>query len=205
MLRGLGVTVMAGGSDPARLERQLAEAASGAAGLVSFGMAGALAPSLGLGDWVIGTTLAGDREADCDAAWVGSLASRLPGAALGRCYADGRLIADVAERRAIAHSTGALCADMESHIVAKVAAEAGVNFVILRCISDLADAALPPAIAVAMRPDGGLALGALLGSLVARPGQLPALLRTAAGFNRAFSALRDGARAAGPRLAFDRR
>lgn len=205
VLGGLGVTVIAGGSDAAGLERQLADLAKGAAGIVSFGMAGALVPSLGLGDWVIGTSLAGSREGDCDTAWGAALASRLSGAALGRCYADGRLIAEVAQKQSIARRTGALCADMESHIVAKIAAEAGVPFIILRCISDLADAALPPAVAVAMRPDGGLALGAVLGSLVATPGQLPSLMRTATGFNRAFAALREGANAAGPRLAFDRR
>jgi hypothetical protein len=59
-----------------------------------------------------------------------------------------------------------------------------------RCISDTASHALPPAIAVAMRADGGLDLTAVLGSIISQPGQLPALFRTVAGFAKAFALFR---------------
>jgi hypothetical protein len=74
---------------------------------------------------------------------------------------------------------------------------------VLRCVSDEAGAALPPAIAVAMKPGGGLDLGAILGSLLRQPGQVPGLIRTVAGFNRAYGTLRAGAEQVGGRLAFD--
>ena len=39
---------------------------------------------------------------------------------------------------------------------------------------------LPPAALVAMKPDGGIALGRVLGSLLRHPLQVPALIRTGA-------------------------
>lgn len=199
MLRGLDVATIAGGGALDRLARDLAAAARHASGIISFGMAGALAPDLRLGDWVIGSRV-GAHE--CDQPWLDALSRRLPDARIGPIHADGKLIADPAEKANLHCASGSLAADMESHVVARVAAEAGLPFAVLRCVSDEAAAALPPAIAVAMKPDGGLALGAVLGSILRQPGQLPHLLHTVAGFNRAYGALGEGARRAGARLAF---
>ena len=93
---------------------------------------------------------------------------------------------------------------MESHIAARAAAEAGLPFAIVRCISDEAGHALPPAIAVAMRPDGGLALGAILKSIIRNPGQVPDLLRTSCRISTApMQPCAQARTALGPRLAFD--
>jgi hopanoid-associated phosphorylase len=205
VLRGGGIEVLAGGGAPDRLAADLADKAPGAAGIVSFGMAGALDPNLKLGQWVIGDHLAGTFACACDPAWVAALAQSLPGAKVGVAYCDGRLIGDPVEKRALASSRDAVAADMESHIAAEAATRYDLPFVVLRCISDEAADRLPPAIAVSMRPGGGLALGAVLGSILARPGQLPALLGTLARFSRAYAALKAGAGTVGPRLAFDRR
>jgi hopanoid-associated phosphorylase len=205
VLRGDGIELLAGGGTPERLAAELAVKAPLAAGVVSFGMAGALDADLKLGQWVIGDRLAGTFACACDPAWVASLAQSLPGARVGRAYCDGRLIADPVEKRALAASHEAVVVDMESHIAAEAAAHFELPFVVLRCISDEADDRLPPAIAVAMRPGGGLALGAVLGSILGRPTQLPALIGTLSRFSRAYSALKAGARAVGPRLAFDGR
>jgi adenosylhomocysteine nucleosidase len=205
ILAGLSTSVIAGGGDPALLEAQLAQAVKGAAAIVSFGMAGALDPELKIGRVIIGTRLTGSWEGDCDRKWAEVLAARIPGAKLGPCYADGRLISDASEKREIGRSTGAIAADMESHIAARIAADAGVPFAILRCISDEVDAGLPPAIALAMRPGGGLSLGAMLGSIIQNPGQFPALFRTLTRFRVAYTALQFGVGDAGVRLAFDRR
>ena len=204
MLGAAGLRIIPGGGNAERLAERLAREADGADGIISFGMAGALNPSLKLGDWVIGERLSGSFAAVCDPRWAAALAKCLPGARLGACHADGRLIADPAEKRALGEG-GALAADMESHIAARAAAEAGLPFAIVRCISDEAGHALPPAIAVAMRPDGGLALGAILKSIIRNPSQVPDLLRTSGNFKHAYAALRQGAQQIGPRLAFDLR
>jgi hopanoid-associated phosphorylase len=200
VLRGLDVVTVAGGGDPVRLARELGEAASGADGIISFGMAGALDPALRIGDWVIGSGVMGSFDAACDPAWANALAQRLPQARRGAVHAESRLIGYPAEKAEL-FAGHAIAADMESQVAARVAAGLGLPLAVLRCISDEADAALPPAIAVAMKPGGGLALGAVLGSIARNPGQLPGLFRTVAGFNRAYSALRTGAQQAGTRLA----
>lgn len=199
VLRGLDVVTLAGGGASERLATDLAELAKGANGIISFGMAGALAPDLALGDWVIGTRV-GAHE--CDPRWIEALSHRLPDARVGPIHADGKLIAEPAEKSNLHRASGSLVADMESHVVARFAAEAALPFAVLRCVSDEAAATLPPAIAVAMKPGGGLALGAILGSIVRQPGQLPHLFRTVAGFHRAYDALGEGARRAGTRLAY---
>ena len=56
-------------------------------------------------------------------------------------------------------------------------------------ISDDAGHVLPPAALVAMKPDGGIALGRVLGSLLRKPLQMPALIRTARASNKAFAEL----------------
>jgi hypothetical protein len=78
---------------------------------------------------------------------------------------------------------------MESHIAARVAARHGLPFAALRVISDAADTTLPPAALAGMRPDGGIAIGAVLASLVQNPAQLPALIRTARDAEKAFRTL----------------
>ena len=199
VLRGLDVVTIAGGGAPERLRRELTEAARGADGIVSFGMAGALDPNLAIGDWVIGERVG---TITCDAQWIAELRGRMPQARLGPIYADGRLIADPVNKAILHRASGVLAADMESHIAAEIADSLSVPLAVLRCISDEAGAALPAAIAVAMKPDGGLALRAVLGSVLSQPRQLPQLLHTVRQFGRAYAALRIGARRTGVRLAF---
>lgn len=189
VLRRSGLAVIPGGGDPAALRARLEAAAAGAAGIVSFGMAGALADELAVGDWVVGDRLSGPVPHECDPAWAAALAASLPGARIGGFYADGRMIDTVAEKLALGQAHAALAVDMESHVAAQVAAGHGLPFAIVRCISDGARHVLPPAITVAMRSDGSVNAGAMLRSLVAWPRQLPDFIGTIAGFVRAMSAL----------------
>lgn len=197
--------VVAGGGSADLLGLRLADLVGGAAGIISFGMAGALDPELKLGDWVIGSRLTGACDAECDAAWIAALARSLPNAKIGTCYADGQMISTPQAKRDLALRYHALAVDMESHVAARAAAQAGLPFAILRCVSDEASAELPPAVALSMATGGGLALGAILTSVVTQPRQIPALIRTSAGFARAFATLGPTARRCGPRLGFDQR
>jgi nucleoside phosphorylase len=204
LVAGPDVTVLAGGGDSARLAEDLARLGPHACGIISFGTCGGLIQGLRLGDMVIGDRLTGALARDCDPAWVQALARVLPQARIGTVFADGTLLATAAAK-ASAATTGAIIADMESHLAGEVAARHDLPFAILRCVSDLADAALPPAVAVAMRPDGGLALAAVMGSILRQPGQLPGLIRTGIGFGQAFAALQAATRVVGTRAGFDQR
>ena len=200
-----GVEVIAGGSDPERLARDVAQAAPHAAGIVSFGMGGAIDRRLRLGQWVIGKRLSGTFHAKCDDRWVAALQARLPNAAVGSIHANGHLLSQQHDKVERSWASAALAADMESHIAGEAAAHANVPFVILRCISDIAEVELPPAVGVMMRPDGGLDVGAVMRSVMGRPGQLPHLASTLIGFAKAYRELIAGAKLAGDRLAFDAR
>jgi hypothetical protein len=203
-IRQSGVVVIPGGGDPVGLRARLEQAAAGAAGILSFGMTGALADGLAIGDWVIGDRLSGAIEIGCDAAWRDALAARLPDARIGGFFADGRMIDTVAEKLALGERHRALAVDMESHVAGAVAAERGLPFAIVRCVSDGARHLLPHAITVSMRPDGGIDARAMLRSLARRPGQAPDIARTTAGFARAMRELKRGAALLGPRMALPR-
>ena len=205
VVSGEGIVVIAGGSDPQRLRRELAAAAPGAAGIISFGMCGAIDRSLKLGQWVIGKRLSGSFAALCDERWVAALAAKLPLARVGSIHADGDLLGEEQGKAERGWASAALAADMESHIVAEEAGKAGVPFVILRCVSDGAETELPPAVEVMMRPDGGVDVGAVLKSIAAKPGQVPHLAATLYGFAKAYRALGAGAKAIDARLRFDAR
>lgn len=199
------VQAIAGGSDPENLLRTLMERAAGAGGLISYGTCGAVDPSLALGTMVIGKRLTGAFHAPCDERWVAALQSLLPEAAVGTLHADGGLVSQAHDKAERARASAAMAVDMESHIVAQVAAHLNLPFAILRCVSDVAEAQLPPAVQVMMGPGGELALGAVARSLWAQPGQAGAFVRTIAGFAKAFRLLKQGTEQAGPMLGFDLR
>ncbi|MEO8374163.1 MAG: phosphorylase [Sphingomonas bacterium] len=197
-----GVVVVAGGGDAARLERELEAAAPGARMILSCGLAGALDPALKGGDIVLADLFPGEGRgpvggpAQLDPGLrrgsnlVDVLRQHLPDAHLGTGIGSDTIIATVVEKRTLYAKTNALAVDMESHIAARVAARHNLPFAIIRAISDDASHALPPAALVGMRPDGAMALGAVLASLARNPAQLPALIRTGIHAGRAFSELR---------------
>jgi adenosylhomocysteine nucleosidase len=215
--------------------------AQGARRLLSFGIAGALAPGLQPGDLVVAQgVFDGERRLACDADWVAAMLERLAPSSLraersnpeieavarlprrdGRGHTtevtifgllrsarnDGwrpirelafvapdiagveTPLASVAAKAALYAATNAAAVDMESAIVARTAARHGLPFAILRAIADPAQRPLPPAALAAMRADGGVALGAVLGALAQSPGQLPDLVRLGLDTRRALSSL----------------
>lgn len=179
--RGGGdVRIVAGGGDPVRLASALDEMAGRSPGIIlSSGIAGAIDPTL----------LAGDVVLDGHPEVVAMLHRRLPDAVVGRVIGGHAIVTTSARKRALHAATGALAVDMESHVAARVARRRGLPFAALRTIADAADEDLPPAALIGMKPDGGMALGTVLASLARHPAQLPALIRTGVGAERAFRAL----------------
>ena len=176
-------------------------AAADVAGIISIGIAGALAPDLNIGDTVIAERVVTASEAfETDAKWTARLAAALRDAHLGTIL--GRdVIAGSVEVKALLHeSSRADAVDMESHLAARAARARGVPFAALRVISDGAERALPPAALVAMRPDGSIALGRVLGSVLRSPGQIAALIRTGRDSAAAFAVLKHNLEMLGPDL-----
>lgn len=201
LLAGPGVTVICGGGDGAGLEARLAKAAAGADGVVSLGIGGALADELRVGDWVVAeAVLFGPDRYPTDPAWTAALAGRLERATAGDLLGSETMLITAADKRAARASSGALAVDMESHVAARVARRLGLRFAAARVISDAAGRDMPAAVRVGMRPDGRMALGAVLAALAREPAQLGPLIRTGRDAGLAFGALGRAGRLLGPGL-----
>ncbi len=194
-----GIPTLVGAGRADRLAAALEIAiARGARRLLSFGVAGALAPYLGPGDLIIGRELIeGARRSPCDPAWSAAMLQRLyrnDGRGLRTFFADvagaEAPVADPAAKAALFVAGHAVAVDMESAIVARAAERHRLPFAIVRAVADPARRALPPAALVAIRADGGLAVAAVLDALACDPRQWAALARLGLDSRRAFLALR---------------
>jgi hopanoid-associated phosphorylase len=194
---GPGVMAVVSGGRADLLEQRLLAAAGGAAAVISLGVAGALAPSLQPGDWVVASkVVATDGEWATEPKWTAALLRALPAPSSGPILGSDAMLLKAADKLGAGRRMGALAVDMESHVAARVAQRLGLPFAAARVVSDCADHDLPPAVAVGMRPDGGMALGPVLASLARNPLQLPALIRAGRDAEQAFRALER----LGPRL-----
>jgi adenosylhomocysteine nucleosidase len=190
IIGGPGVVAVAGGGDAKGLAEKLDALHGDIAGVISIGIAGALSPLLKVGDAVIADQIiSGGEKWRCDERWRVALAAKLPFAHQGPFAGSDVIIEDAAAKAALHDLSGALAVDMESQVAARFAASRGVPLAGLRIISDDARHVLPPAALVAMKPDGGIAIGRVLRSLLRHPLQVPGLIRTARSSNKAFAEL----------------
>ncbi len=125
-------------------------------GLISFGIAGGLRPGLKPGTIIVGTSVlhSSGRIYPADARWSDRLFEALPNAESGPVTGSSTIIANRDEKHAIYLKSGAFAADMESHVVAQMAAERGLPFAVLRVIADPSTLSLPPAAVNGLNPDG---------------------------------------------------
>jgi adenosylhomocysteine nucleosidase len=193
---GPGMTVICSSSDPQQLRALLTVFdPSTIRGVISFGIAGGLDPSLKSGDVVVATEVMSG-----DARWLAGLALNeelIASVASGRRRVVRGGLAGVEEviiaqagKAALRSETGAAAVDMESHIAAAYAAEAGLPFAALRVISDPATRALPALAKSAIKPNGDIDLRKVLSGVARNPGTLRALVSTGIDFNRALRSLR---------------
>lgn len=187
--RGPGVTVLCQHS--LRLSAALEAAiARGAAGVISFGVAGGLAPGLVAGDCVVASGVRhGEDVIATDLAWSRSLLAAMPEAIHAEIAGADTVLLHPADKREAHARTGAVAVDMESHIAAKVARAHRLPFATCRIVIDAAHRTLPPAAAVGLREDGTTDVAAVLRSLMREPRQLPDLIWTALDARVAWRAL----------------
>ena len=193
---GPGMTVICSSSDPQQLRALLTVFDPATIrGVISFGVAGGLDPSLKSGDIVVATEVrAGETR------WLADLALKedvIAGFGFGRRrIVRGRLagaeqvVADRHLKEALHLETGAAAVDMESHIAADYAARTGLPFAALRVVSDPAHRALPPLAMAAIKPNGDIDLRKVLRSVARNPRTLRDLVATGIDFNRALRSLR---------------
>ena len=177
---GRDTRVMCSG-DGRTLSTALARAISGdCRGLVSFGVAGGLAPQLHAGTCVVGSVItSGTTRFMTDWNWSRNLLRAIPGAVYGPIVGVSAPIAQPEAKRDLHISTGAVAVDMESHVVASVAAARSLPVTAVRVITDSAIRELRPVALAAMRANGTIDVAAVIRSMMKDPSELPMLLRTA--------------------------
>ncbi len=164
---------------------------SGATRLLSFGIAGALDPSVRLGDLVIGTRVVSPAGAwMCDPAWGEKLASTLPFAQRGGVYGSETLVPTGIEKIALGQSTACAIVDMESQCAAEVAAEAGIPLMVLRAVCDGAGMNVPPVVMAAIAEDGTIHVRKATAHLLRHPAQWSDLFSVLCGTGKALGTLK---------------
>ena len=198
---GPGVKTISGGGKASLAGKLERVAADGVDGIISIGIAGGLAPQLKSGDCVIGSeVVSGGVRIAADPAWTARLAAALAHAFVAPIAGQNAIILEKHGKADLFRETGAYAVDMESHIVARVARARRIPFAVLRTIADPAASQLPPLVSSALNEDGSVNIAAVLAGLMARPYDIPALLRAARESNRAFAALLRCRDALGSRL-----
>jgi hopanoid-associated phosphorylase len=198
-----GVTVFACGGK-VELQAQAIKRAvfSGAAAIVSFGIAGGLNSRLTAGDWVVANgVISGDRYIETDIEWSSRLARLLRAAELGDIATVAVPVLHPMNKRRLHRDTGAIAVDMESFQAAALAEELGVPFAAVRVIADPAHREIPSAARMGLRSDGTVAIAPILYSLLRKPSQLPSLFRIASDAMIAFRTLYAGRQELGPHFA----
>lgn len=175
------------GARPGKAEREarrLVEA--GCRLLLSWGVAGGLDPLIRPGQMLIPAAVV-DEGGGCwplSADLAAAAAEVAPAPFHWEEHGQGRLmlgldrlVLEPEDKSALFALTGALAADMETHCVARVAAEAGLPALAVRAVGDPVDGRIPGLAARALDENGRPRLGQVAAGLVRRPWELGALMR----------------------------
>jgi adenosylhomocysteine nucleosidase len=148
---GPGVLVVCRGRETADLLRLAIGA--GCRSIISFGVAGGLAPDLIPGDCVVASAII-DYPAvrPTDPLWSRKLAEMIPDVRHGPIMGVNAVVSDPSDKHKLHAFTRAVAVDMESHLVARLADSHGLAFAAVRVIIDPAHRAVPPAALLAMAP-----------------------------------------------------
>jgi adenosylhomocysteine nucleosidase len=194
---GPGVLVICRGPEIADTLRLAFDA--GCRSIISFGVAGGLAPDLRPGDWIVASeVIDAQTSRPTHTVWSRNLLETIPEVRYGRVVGVPAPVADPLAKQDLHARTGAIAVDMESHIVAEFAAAHGMSFAVARVIVDPAHRRVPDAALIGLRPGGGTNLTAILREVLAKPAQVLPLLRIAGDAYAARSALLRLRRLLGP-------
>jgi adenosylhomocysteine nucleosidase len=177
----------------------------GAAGLISIGIAGGLAPDLAEGVLLIPEQIrrVNGQVFQAHANWHDRVRTVLQNdlrVETGDLLGVSRVIRHPDEKRALHAQTKAVGADMESAILAEIAGRLGVPFLALRAIADTVEDELPKAAIAALTDAGETDFPALLACLLRYPSDLPGLITTWRRFRVAADTLARACRLAGRQL-----
>ncbi|MEL7487685.1 MAG: hypothetical protein AAGJ87_10790 [Pseudomonadota bacterium] len=187
------VRINVSGASAARAEEIARQfCAKSAIAVLSVGVSGGLDPALAPGDLIVtDNVLTTDGPiAVVDKSLLANIMKIESAQAGALIYGSDVIIQSAEEKAALFARSGAVAVDMESHVVARAAAEAGVPFLAIRAIADPADRALPAAAMNAVAPDGSTRVFKTLWEAAKAPKQFPALMKLGADSDIALKTLR---------------
>jgi adenosylhomocysteine nucleosidase len=167
---------------------------AGARGLVSWGCAAALLPTLRPGDLCLPAEILDTRARRWAASrpWHERARRALQGTVElfpGTLLTADQPAATSSEKFSLAAQFHAIAVDLESAAVAAVAEERKVPFLAVRAIADPADMGLPRAVIRATDATGTVRRSVLFGHVLLHPGEAGAMLRLASQFRAALRTL----------------
>jgi uridine phosphorylase len=193
-----GFSVVIGAGDRDRTEALVVTAAAHTNCLVSFGIAGGLAPELKAGTVVVSGEVVSERHRwaiEPSARRQVSQFARSIGAVEGLILGASSILATQIEKKRAWAATRALAVDLESEIVARTATALGIPFIVLRSIADTARRDLPPASLVPLTANGNPDVVKVFSAVLRRPFQVGGMIGLARETAIALSALIRPARA----------
>ncbi len=165
-------------------------AVDGCRGIVSYGLAGGLSPNLRSGDIVIGSEIVEQNASiETDDLWSAWLLSAIPTAVYGPIAGIDTPILASALRGELGLRSGALAADMESHVIARLAAAHGLRFVALRVVIDAAGCNVPQVALACVSSSGETSRWGLGRLLLGRPSDTLDVIKLCADWRPARRAL----------------
>jgi len=196
--RAAGFSVVISAADRDCTSARVGAAAAQTECLVSFGIAGGLAPGLEAGTVVVSGEVVSERHHwAVESRYMQRLSdfAQSIGAIRGPVFGGTSVLATRAEKKHAWTTTRALAVDLESEIVARTATALGIPFIVLRSIADTAQRDLPPASLVPLSAGGKPDLLGVLGAVLRRPFQVAGMIGLARETWIALSALIGPARA----------
>jgi hopanoid-associated phosphorylase len=175
--------------------------ATGCKGLISFGVAGGLAPGLRPGTCIIGSSVIDEgQDRPTDARWAQRLRRIIPDTVYGPLLGVRQPIALSGDKSALHRKTGAIGVDMESHVVARAAAQHEVPLAVIRVVVDPVERTIPRSALAGTRADGTINPLGVVKSLMRHPGDLYGLIRMSLDARAARATLVRGSALLGPGL-----
>ena len=186
------------GARPGRAVRGIeALIALGVDGILSFGTAGGVAPDHKPGALIVAKEVidADGNAYATDQGWTGHISSMLettPETIAGLDY-----IADSDDKIRFADE-GIAALDMESHSAARLAADAGIPFAVLRAVVDPAGYKMPEYVYDSVRVDGSISVIPIIAGLCVQPWTIGQLLDLNSYNKKAMDSLSSASRTLGP-------
>lgn len=175
--RGPGVAVLCRGTGSAQEDLLENAIGAGCRSIVSFGVAGGLAPDLRPGDWIVASAIVcGGTTHRTDPTLTRKLLEATPGAEYGIIAGVDEPIVDPWWKQEL-HKRGVAAVDMESHLVAQIAAARGLAFGSIRVVVDPVHRRIPAVALAGLRLGRETDAAAVLWGVATNPRELPLVVR----------------------------